>query len=541
MNRRLNRLCLRRSFIDDAKQPYRGLTLTTTFDSAPTMATPSARSSATYLMAREVFVRSVGAIFLIAFASLWTQLDGLIGSRGISPAAEYLSGVREHLGWEAFLRVPTLCWISAGDHALQGLCGLGLVVSVLLVFGVATRWALLCLWVLYLSLVSVGDVFLQFQWDNLLLETSFFAIFAASPRLWPGRSQPPPSPLALWLLRWLLFRLMFLSGAVKLLSGDAAWRDLTALRFHYWTQPLPTLASYYANLLPNAFQTASAVVMFAIELLVPFLIFGPRAARRLAAAALVFLQVAIAVTGNYGFFNLLTLALCVLLVDDEIFSRVIPARLARHAVSAAAAPVQRRGLRAASAVVSAFLVLVSIAEMRFWRRSLPAPIEDLLGALQPFRTINSYGLFAVMTTTRPEIIVEGSADGRSWRSYEFRWKPGALDRAPRWVAPHQPRLDWQMWFAALGSCVRNPWFIRFQQRLLEGTSEVVGLLEGDPFLSSPPRYVRSTLYQYRFSDWTERGRSGAFWIRTPVRPYCPILSLEAGRLIAVSARSLEEQ
>lgn len=493
-----------------------------------------------YTLAASVFLRLLGGVFLIAFISLWVQLDGLVGSRGIAPVSELLPWVRDQLGASGYLKLPTLCWISSSDGFLNGLCIAGMALAAVLMLGVAQRWMVALLWALYLSLVSVGGPFLQYQWDNLLLETAFFAIFLASPRLRPTRSEDP-HPLALWLLRWLLFRLMFLSGLVKLASGDLAWRNLTALRFHYWTQPLPTPIAYYANLLPNGFQSASAAVMFAIELVAPFLIFGPRPARLVAAGALGFLQLAIAATGNYGFFNLLSLALCLLLLDDGILSKVLPRALrARSEPPAEPRPAPRR-LRIAFAIASAFLVLVSLAEMRFWRRELPSPVEDLLGVLQPFRSINSYGLFAVMTVDRPEILVEGSSDGRIWRGYDFKWKPGDPAKAPRFVAPHQPRLDWQMWFAALGSCARNPWFVRFQQRLLEGTPEVLRLLADNPFPASPPRYLRSVTYHYRFSDWAEHQNSKAFWNRELVGNYCPILSLKDGRLIAVSAKSLEEQ
>ncbi len=506
----------------------------------PALSSLGARKRGTYSLARKLFIQLLGAVYLIAFASLWGQLDGLVGSRGISPVAEFLPWVHEQLGWKSYLQVPTLCWISSADAFLHCLCAAGVAFSLLLMVGIAPRWVLLALWTLYLSLASVGDVFLQYQWDNLLLETGFFAMFLASPRLWPSGSERAPNPWALWLLRWLLFRLMFLSGLVKLASGDAAWRNLSALRFHYWTQPLPTWTSYYVHLLPDTFQTASAVVMFAIELLVPFLIFGPRPARLFAAAAISFLQLAIAATGNYGFFNLLALALCILLLDDAALSKILPRWITAPGESASEPVGQRRGLRTVFAAASIFFVLVSIAEMRFWRRDLPLLVEDLLALLQPFRSINTYGLFAVMTTTRPEILVEGSGDGRAWRGYEFKWKPGSPETPPRFVAPHQPRLDWQMWFAALGSCQRNPWFIRFQERLLQGTPEVLRLLESNPFPSSPPRYIRSTKYNYRFSTWSERKSAHIFWSRSPAGPYCPILSLKDGRLIAVSAASLEE-
>lgn len=479
-------------------------------------------------------MRALGASFLIAFASLGVQMEGLIGKRGISPVADFLPWARQRLGSDVYWRFPSLCWIDTSDPFLHLLCAAGVVFSLLLLAGIAQRWCLVALWAAYLSLVSVGDVFFNYQWDSLLLETAFFSIFLAPPHLRPN-GPVRADPLALWLLRWLLFRLMFLSGVVKLASGDPAWRDLTALRFHYWTQPLPTWIGYYAHLLPQAAQIASAGVMFAVELVVPFFIFGPRRARLFAAVAIAFLQLAIAATGNYGFFNLLCLVLCLLLVDDGALSKILP-------VSAAAkTPAERRpsARQVAYLIASALFVAVSIAEMRFWRPL--GPFERLLAVLQPFRSINSYGLFAVMTTDRPEILVQGSEDGRAWRDYPFKWKPGDLKRAPRFVAPHQPRLDWQMWFAALETCAANPWFLRFQERLLSASPPVLGLLETNPFPRSPPRYIRSVMYQYRFATWDEHQRSGDFWERTPLRLYCPVLGLKDGRLISAGSTGPEER
>ena len=502
----------------------------------------------TFWLSRRIFLLVLGLVFLIAFTSLWTQLNGLIGSRGISPAAEFLSWAGDQLGWKSRLEIPTLLWISSSDWLLHGLCAAGVALSSALILNLAPRWTLLLLWISYLSLTSVGDVFLQFQWDNLLLECGLFAIFLAPSGLRPAlAAERPPNRVALWLMRWLLFKLMMLSGLVKLWSGDPAWRDLTALRFHYWTQPLPTRLSYYIHQLPPALHTACTLAMFAIEIAVPFLIFGPRRARLVAAAVLALFQLAIAATGNYGFFNLLTLALCVLLVDDAVWLRLLPQPLRERAMIASAARDARelpgepaRWRQVATAAAAALVVLVSVAEMRFWRRELPSPVEAVLQLLQPFRSINTYGLFAVMTTTRPEIQIDGSDDGESWLAYEFKWKPGKLERPSEFMAPHMPRLDWQMWFAALGSCARNPWFVRFEKRLLEGTPEVVKLLDHNPFSANPPRYIRSTRYQYRFAEWGEQRRRDLFWEREKVGLYCPTLTLQDGRLVAVNAGALEE-
>ena len=487
-------------------------------------------------IARRLFLSALGLIFLIAFASLLVQLRGLIGTDGILPAGEFLSWARARLGSGAWIQVPTLFWVEAGDVFLEGTCVAGMLLSALLMVGFGPRWTLLALWFLYLSFESVGGVFLSYQWDILLLEAAVMGLFVAPSRLAPSRAWASPVwPGGIWLVRWLLFRLMVLSGLVKLLSGDETWRRLTALRFHYWTQPLPNPISFFAAHLPNAAQTFSAALMFVVELLVPWMIFVNARTRLWAAAILIGFQLSILLTGNYGFFNLLAIALCFVLLDDEQWSRLLPKPLGRRIVQSALPPTKPVAwIRGTRIGIAALLVLLSFGEMRFWRRRLPGPIEDLLAALEPFRSINSYGLFAVMTTARPEILVEGSRDGQDWRTYEFKWKPGPVDEIPKWVAPHQPRLDWQMWFAALGSCRHNPWFLRFQKRLLEGSPAVLSLLKGNPFPAAPPKYVRSVVYRYQPAEIAEWRGDGHAWKRELEGSYCPSLALEDGNLVAPS-------
>ena len=486
-----------------------------------------------YLLARRLFLGLLGAIFAMAFASAWVQIHGLVGSGGILPAADLMERAREQLGTAGISRLPTLCWVDCSDAFLHGLCAGGLLCSLLLAGGFAPSLFAALAWALYLSIASVGSVFLGYQWDVLLLETGFLAIFLAPRQLRPRdawRHRVPRS--ALWLLRWLLFRLFFLSGAAKLLSGDPTWRDLSAMRFHYFTQPLPSPGSFYAHHLPDALHAFSAAAMFAIELALPFLIFGPRRARQVACAGLVALMGLIGATGNYGFFNLLGAALCVLLLDDRTLRKLTPARLQRRLPdvqeSALPAPwLPARGVFAAVAVVIVVLTGIRTIERLGRRPPVPEPWRTLRELAQPFRTFNSYGLFAVMTTERPEIVLEGSVDGQRWEPYELPYKAGALDRAPSFVQPHMPRLDWQLWFAALRGCSGAPWFQLFQVRLLEGAADVKGLLEHDPFPDTPPRWLRSTMYHYRFAPlssnvWWERERRGA---------YCPTVRLRNGRLI----------
>jgi lipase maturation factor 1 len=397
------------------------------------------------------------------------------------------------------------------------------VVSALLVlFGAFWRAALVAAFVLYLSLVSASQVFLSFQWDYLLLETGFLAIFLGYSRS------------IVWLFRWLLFRLMFFSGAVKLLSGDPSWRNLTALTFHYQTQPIPTPFAWYAQQLPVWYQKLSCLGVFVIELGVPFLIFAPRRVRRSAAWCLIALQLLILLTGNYAFFNLLAVALCLFLFDDRSLARLLPGRAFRPL-----RPWTPPRLRSAIAwgIVVVILVLSGLTSAeQLSRRQLPDAAKSLLSTVGPFGIVNSYGLFAVMTTTRAEIIVEGSNDGVTWLPYEFKYKPGRLDRRPPWVAPHQPRLDWQMWFAALGSYQRNIWFLNLVARMLEGRSEVLALLDRNPFPGQPPELIQARVYEYRFTDSQARHATGNYWTRDLIGTYLPPVDLNALRELPILKR-----
>ncbi|HAB16004.1 MAG TPA: lipase maturation factor family protein [Verrucomicrobiota bacterium] len=491
----------------------------------------------TYLLVRQLFLRLLGLTYLIAFLSLNSQLLGLIGSGGIVPAQSVMRAMEQNTasrGIDRFRIVPTLCWFSAEDSFLRGLCLAGVALSVLVILNISPAPCLFLLWLIYLSLAQVSTVFLGYQWDNLLLETGFLAIFFAPLRFWPNLArEAPPSRVVLWLLRWLVFRLMFSSGAVKLLSGDATWHDLTALTFHYETQPLPTLLAWYAHHWALWFQKASCAGMFFIELILPFFIFLPRRLRFVAFWAFTLLMLAIALTGNYTFFNLLAVALCVTLLDDFALLRFVPkkwAMLVRDGrCSTWVPPPTIARLRSTALGVLTAVVLgvtsVELLGMMRVRWSDENPLVRLYQWVAPFRSINGYGLFAVMTTSRPEIIVEGSDDGQTWKAYEFPHKPGDLRRRPTWVAPHQPRLDWQMWFAALGDVRRNPWFVNFCFRLLQGQPEVLALLEKNPFPNRPPQFVRARTFEYHFTTPEERQGDGSWWRREYKREYCPPLTL----------------
>jgi hypothetical protein len=327
---------------------------------------------------------------------------------------------------------------------------------------------------------------------------------------------------------------MFESGCVKLLSGDPTWRNLTALNFHYETQPLPTWIGWYAYQLPSWIQKLSTAVMLGIELTLPFLIFTPRRLRRIACAGLAILQIAILLTGNYCFFNLLTLLLCLVLLDDKQLKSLVLARWRHHDLACESTTIERRHRWPIQALfpLTGIVLAVSVVQltgMFHLRFPWPRPVLSLYAWLAPLRTFNSYGLFAIMTTQRPEIIIEGSTDGVSWQAYEFKYKPGDPKQRPRFVQPHQPRLDWQMWFAALGTYRENTWLINFCVRLLQGSREVQSLLSGNPFPNASPRYIRAMVYEYHFTSWPTRRKTGAWWQRELKGQYLPVLALRDGQ------------
>ncbi len=462
-----------------------------------------------------VFLRLLGLIYLSAFVSFGVQAMGLIGSHGILSIADLVKLISGNAGVERFFVMPMLFWINASDLAIRLVCWAGAGFSLLLLFNVLPRLSLFALYVLYLTLLYGGQTFMSFQWDTFLLETGFLSLLLSFAQV-PG----------IWLLRWLLFRFMFMSGMVKLLSGDPNWWNLSALSYHFFTQPLPTpLAWYAAHLPPSVLRFATGGV-FLVELLLPFLIFCPRQLRLVAAFGILLLQSCILITGNYNWFNLQTMLLCLLLFDDAALRMCLPQRLP---------PLLSQRVRASpsktvSIVIgscSVVLVILSLVQMDMrFGGSPPTAVRKLDQLFEPLHLVSSYGLFAVMTTERNEIIIEGSDDGIEWREYAFRYKPGDVSRRPPWNIPHQPRLDWQMWFAALDDPRRVNWFPHFLERLLENEPTVTALLEKNPFADKPPQYIRAQFYNYTFSSADDK-RRGLWWQRRSLGLYFPVVRLKA--------------
>jgi hypothetical protein len=469
----------------------------------------------TFVLSRRLFLRLLGVVYLIAFVSLGVQMTGLVGSRGILPVAEFLPGARMAFGADAFRIFPTLFWLWGTDAALASLCWGGALLSAVLIAGCAPVPILASLWAFYLSLTVAGQVFLEFQWDALLLETGLLACLYA-----PLRSaDAEPNPVVRWVLWSLAFKLTFLSGVTKILSGDPTWAGWTAMTYHYQTQPLPAWTSWYAHQLPAIIHYWSVPAMLAIELVVPFAIVLPprfRRTRLVACLMMILLQVSIGATGNYGFFNLLTIVVYLALLDDET--------LRPHAIGRAgpgSRPLESKVWHTATSVAAVAIACLSavafVREMQLTART-PTQIarawpRRVLEWVSPFRSINGYGLFRVMTTARPELVIEVSENGQDFTEYGFRWKPGDPKRRPAFVEPHMPRLDWQMWFAALDPPGAEYWLDSLARRLLDNEPAVVRLLGPGP-LGRSPQIVRFAYYDYRFTSREERARSSAWWVRT---------------------------
>jgi len=496
-----------------------------------------------HLWPRWIFLRALGAIYFSAFYSLAFQIRGLIGPDGILPAESYLKAVAGALGpWQRLASAPTLLWWSSGPRALSALCFGGMAASLLLVVNLWPRGTLALSFVCFLSFVAAAQDFSGYQSDGMLLEAGFLALFLAPGGLRPGLGRGhPPSRASLYLLRWEWFRIYFESGVVKLLSGDPEWRNFTAMDEYYQNGPLPTWIGYYVQHLPHAFHAVTVCATLALELALVFLVFLPRRFRLACFLIATPWQIAVILTANYAFLNYLVLSLGVLLLDDGQVVSLLPARFREKgepglAPAALGQPGERprrrwRALRlSACALALGWVGYATAAELAWLFARVPIPSSPVT-ALAPFRIANRYGLFAVMTRGRYEIEFQGSADGQTWVAYPFRYKAQSLDRAPRIFAPYQPRLDWNLWFASLGSWREYSIVPNLEIRLLQDDRDVLELFAGNPFERDPPRAIRVLLWQYWFTSLPELRKTGRWWRRELLGLYAPTVErTQAGEL-----------
>ncbi len=519
---------------------------------------------------RWLWLRALGLIFLSAFYSYAFQVRGLIGPDGILPAAGYLEEVRRAFGPGRFWYTPSLLWINSGSHMLEALWIAGLIASVALVLNLWPRASIAVCFVAYLSIVAVGQDFSEYQSDGMLLAAGFLSFFAAPPGLRPRLGpKDPPSRASIFMLQWLWLSIYFESGAVKLASHDPEWRSLTALDQYYQNGPLPNWIGWYAQQLPHGVHAATALATLTIELGLVWLMFFQRPLRIGLFFVVTCFQLGIILTANLAFLNHLVLALGIFLLDDRFILgavRRLRARLGLQPPEAPGAealatanspagtepgpqpsvpsssrfpPRSWRALRHRAAIVFTAVILIWVFYATFvqlvmlWEPQPPLPL-DPIAALEPFRIANRYGLFASMTTARYEIEFQGSNDGQNWIAYPFRYKPQRVDQAPRFYAPYQPRFDWNLWFASLGTWRQYPWVVRTEMLLLQNDPAIIALFAGNPFAKAAPKQVRAVEWQYWFTDLKTKRATGDWWRREFRGLYAPVLEQGPnGKFIAV--------
>lgn len=461
-----------------------------------------------------ILAKTLSLSYFIAFLSLLPQVLGLFGREGLLSIDHYLNILDKEMRGERFFHLPSLFWLGSSDLTLKAVCFVGMTAASLAFLGFSQTIMFAICFICYLSFVSCGQVFLSYQWDSLLLEFGFLGLFFAPLKWeWLPFGTHQVQPLIYFLSLFLLFKLMILSGVAKLASKDSSWRDFTALNYHYWTQPLPTPLAYFAAKAPGPLQKLSVAVMYFIELICPFFIWYPGPWQTTAVASFVLLQFLIALTGNYGFFNFITLGLSLAVLPDAAWGFKI------------------NWIESEMTAwwVTLLPLVIVVPSSIFWIfRSLfeKSKAMDFLlpwmRGLYPFRISNPYGLFAFMTRTRPEIVMEGSDDGILWQEYEFKYKVTSVGQRPPIVAPHQPRLDWQLWFAALETFNDNLWLQNLVTRIFQKSPDVLALMRTNPFPTTPPKYVRFLRYEYEFSKWDNLLTRKEWWERKPTGPYGPL-------------------
>lgn len=462
-------------------------------------------------LTRLALERGLALVYLIAFINAVNQFKPLLGERGLLPVRLFARGV-------SFGEDPSLFIFFHSDRAFSIAAWAGVAISSLLLAGIAQRYTATqmlawgTLWALYLSLVNVSQTFYAFGWESILLEAGFYAIFLGSRNTYV-------QTINLWMFRWLLFRVMFGAGLIKM-RGDPCWRNLTCLDYHYETQPMPNPLSWFFFWAPEWTHKAGVLFNHFSELIVPFGYFFPQPVATIAGLITILFQFSIFLTGNLSWLNFLTMVLALSAIDGRWIARLIPLQ----------APVLHAPAlwhRILVIAVGALVMYLSVAPVR----NMISPNQIMNTVYNRWHLVGTYGAFGSITRPRYEVIVEGTADrvitqSTEWREYEFKAKPGATWRIPPQIAPYHLRLDWLMWFAAFSSYPQHPWFVNFMAKLLEDDRAVLSLLRTNPFPDAAPRFVRASLFEYHFTTPEERRRTGQWWKREYVQPYFPAVSLD---------------
>jgi hypothetical protein len=460
-----------------------------------------------YWYSRFVFERSLAALYLVGFLVAANQFVPLLGERGLLPVSRFTQYV-------PFRASPSLFYLSPADTAFRVGAWIGVALAALTLIGwpqqrgavvSAVVWA--AMWLLYLSFVNVGQTFYGFGWETLLLESGFLAIFL-------GGWTTQPSMWLIWMYRWLLFRVMFGAGLIKI-RGDSCWRDLTCLNFYFETQPIPNRLSWYFHWLPEWVHKAGVAINHFVELIVPFGYFAPQPFASIAGFLTIGFQGVLIVSGNLSWLNWLTVVLCIPALDDRFLSWLpisLPALQEPDIIH-----------RGAIYVLAVVIAVLSVAPTL----NMLSPRQVMNTSFEPLHIVNTYGAFGSITRTRYEIVIEGSDDSATWREYEFKGKPGDPARAGPQIAPYHLRLDWLMWFAAFSPRPQDEWFITFLQRILEGDAATLSLVKNNPFPDHPPGFLRARYYRYWFTTADERRQTGRWWNRELAGEYVRPITLSA--------------
>jgi len=458
------------------------------------------------LIPRWLFLRTLACIYFSAFFSLVFQIRGLIGPEGILPANEYLRAAAQSLGYaRGVWFVPSVLWLASGPTMLTALCWVGMAASLLLLANLWPRGMLLICFACFLSFVSAAQDFSGYQSDGMLLEAGFIALFFSPSGFRPALgASSPPSRGSLFLLQWEWFRIYFESGVAKIIGGDPEWRNFTAMDEYYQNGPLPTWIGWYMQHLPHWFHASTVFATLALELVLVWMLFLPRRWRIACFFIVTPWQFGVILSANYTFLNYLVLILGFLLLDD----RFVLLKLST------------------TAVILSWIFYATTAQLIWMFSALPLPMTPV-AVLEPFRIANRYGLFGVMTRGRYEIEFQGSEDGKNWVPYPFRYKPQDTNARPGIYAPYQPRFDWNLWFASLGSWQDYPIVTNTEVRLLSNDKDVLNLFRSNPFPHEPPREVRAVVWQYWFTTMSEKKTQGLWWRRKFLGLYAPTIERQA--------------
>lgn len=488
----------------------------------------------TYWLTRFMMLRLLGAIYAIAFLVAINQVLPLIGSDGLTPLKFYLKRVSTALGGDAsgFLQLPSIFWFWHSDAALLTVAWIGFVLSLLVLWGYANAIVLLLLWVLYMSFTHLGQEWYGYGWEIMLTETGFLSIFLVP--LYDLRPFPKYEPpfAVIVLFRWLIFRIMFGAGLIKL-RGDTIWKNATALYYHFETQPIPGPLSRWFHFLPHTVLKIGVWLNWAAELIAPLFVFWPRAGRHVAGIIIILFQLNLVISGNLSFLNWLTILPALACFDDDFWKKILPGRLVQKAEAAEA--VREQPARATQRVTWFFVAVICILSIQ--------PIGNMLSSGQvmntsfdPLDLVNTYGAFGTVAQERLNVVFEGTADNDStgnahWEPYVYKGLPVELDKRPPQVAPYQLRLDWQMWFASMSTPDEYLWTYNLIWKLLHNDRGATALFAKNPFEKTPPTFVRAVLYRYRFAK--QGNAQGLWWHRDSIAMWIRPMNVSDAALLNV--------